>query len=58
MPGAQDGILELGALELELGGTLPGARIPYRTHGELSPSRDNAILFPHMYSGSTASLDW
>ena len=29
----------------------------YRTHGELSAPRDNAILFPHMYSGSPASLD-
>ena len=31
--------------------------LAYRTHGELSPARDNAILFPHMYSGSPASLD-
>jgi homoserine O-acetyltransferase len=29
----------------------------YRTHGALSSARDNAILFPHMYSGSPASLD-
>ena len=42
-----DASLELGNLELELGGTLPGARLAYRTHGTLSPERDNAILFPH-----------
>jgi len=29
----------------------------YRTHGALDSARDNAILFPHMYSGSPASLD-
>jgi homoserine O-acetyltransferase len=57
VPGAHDGVLELGDLELELGGTLAGARLAYRTHGALSPERDNAILFPHMYSGSPASLD-
>jgi homoserine O-acetyltransferase len=54
---AQDETLELGDIELELGGVLPAARLGYRTHGTLAPERDNAILFPHMYSGSPASLD-
>ena len=35
----------------------PGARLAYRTHGTLSATRDNAVLFPHMYSGTQASLD-
>ena len=52
-----DASLELGNLELELGGTLPGARLGYRTHGTLSPERDNAILFAHQYSATPASLD-
>jgi homoserine O-acetyltransferase len=52
-----DAILELGDLQLELGGVIPGARLGYRTHGTLAPERDNAVLFPHMYSGSPASLD-
>ncbi|MBV8735106.1 MAG: alpha/beta fold hydrolase [Solirubrobacterales bacterium] len=52
-----DGILELGDLELELGGVIPAARLAYRTHGTLAPRRDNAILFAHMYSGTPASLD-
>ena len=50
-------MFELGDLELELGGRIPDARLAYRTHGSLSPARDNAILFPHMYSGTPASLD-
>jgi homoserine O-acetyltransferase/O-succinyltransferase len=54
---AADEILELGVFELELGGVIPSARLGYRTHGTLSPDRDNAILFPHMYSGTPASLD-
>ncbi len=36
---------------------IPAARLGYRTHGTLAPERDNAVLFPHMYSGSPASLD-
>jgi homoserine O-acetyltransferase/O-succinyltransferase len=53
----EDHLFELGELELEPGGTLSDARLAYRTHGSLSPARDNAILFPHMYSGTPASLD-
>ncbi|MGI8607584.1 MAG: alpha/beta fold hydrolase [Gaiellaceae bacterium] len=52
-----DHVFELGELELELGGTLADARLAYRTQGTLSVARDNAILFPHMYSGTPASLD-
>jgi len=54
---ARDETFELGRLELELGGTLANARIAYRTHGSLSAARDNAIVFPHMYSATPASLD-
>jgi len=54
---ASDETLELGDLGLELGGTLPAARLGYRTHGTLSADGDNAVLFPHMYSGTPSSLD-
>jgi homoserine O-acetyltransferase len=54
---ALDATLELGDLELELGGVLREARLAYRTHGTLARERDNAILFAHMYSGTPASLD-
>ena len=53
----EDHVLALGDLRLELGGTLTGARLAYRTHGTLLPTRDNAVLFPHMYSGTQTSLD-
>src|SRR5437867_1405566 len=52
-----DAIFELGDLELELGGTLRAGQVSYRTHGTLAPARDNAILFPNMYSCTPASLD-
>ena len=51
------GAFDLPDFELELGGTLPAARLVYRTHGTLSAARDNAVLFPHQYSGTPASLD-
>jgi homoserine O-acetyltransferase/O-succinyltransferase len=53
----EDHLFELGELELDLGGTLPDAQLAFRTHGSLATARDNAILFPHMYSGTPASLD-
>jgi len=49
-------VFELGDLELEGGGVLPAARLQYTTHGTLSAARDNAVLFPHMYSGTPSSL--
>jgi homoserine O-acetyltransferase/O-succinyltransferase len=52
-----DGTLELGDLELELGGVIERAQLSYRTHGTLAAERDNAILFAHMYSGTARSLD-
>jgi homoserine O-acetyltransferase len=54
---AADATFDLGDLELERGGVIPAAQLAYRTHGALAADRDNAILFPHMYSGKPASLD-
>ena len=48
---------ELGAFKLESGEILPGARLAYKTLGVLNKARNNAILFPHMYSGTSASME-
>jgi len=50
-------VFELGDLELESGAALPRARLLYKTHGSLNPARDNAILYPHMYSGTPSSVE-
>lgn len=50
-------VFELGDFKLECGVTLPSARLLYKTHGTLNEARDNAILFPHMYSGTSSSLE-
>ena len=48
---------DLGDFPLAKGGTLRGARLSYKTHGRLNASKSNAILFPHMYSGSPMHME-
>jgi homoserine O-acetyltransferase len=50
-------IFELGDFTLESAVTLPNAKLAYRTLGTLSPAKDNAILFPHMYSGTHLHME-
>lgn len=47
----------LGDFPLESGETLPDAVMGYRTWGRLSPARDNAIVLPSYYSGTSASYE-
>src|SRR3982075_2212501 len=49
--------LELGDFELQSGMRLPNAKLAYKTHGTLSEAKDNAILFPHMYSGTPRDME-
>lgn len=47
----------LGDFELEEGETLRDCRIAYTTFGELNDAKDNAVLFPHMYSGTSKDME-
>jgi len=49
--------LDLGRFEFEMGASLPNARLAYKTHGQLNAAKDNAILFPHMYSGTPLAME-
>ena len=49
--------LELGDFSLIQGATLKDAKLAYRTHGTLNANKDNAILFPHMWSGTSKSME-
>ena len=49
--------LDLGDFVLESGETLLNAKLAYKTHGTLNAAKDNAILFPHMWSGTSASME-
>lgn len=44
---------EVGPLDLERGGHLPGVVIAYETWGELNAARDNAVLIEHALTGDS-----
>lgn len=50
-------LFDLGDFELEDGGTIRGLKLAYATIGNLSANRDNAILFPSWYSGTSKILE-
>jgi homoserine O-acetyltransferase len=54
----QSGKFALGELTLQSGKTLPGAVLSWKTHGTLSPSRDNVVLYPTSYSARHPDLEW
>ena len=49
---------ELGDFALELGETLPHARVLYVTHGTLNADRSNAVLIPSWYGGDHHGYDF
>ena len=48
---------DLGDFELSSRITLPKARLAFKTHGFLNESKSNAILFPHMWSGTSKAME-
>ena len=49
--------LELGDFPLISGEVLFNAKLAYKTLGVLGENKDNVILFPHMWSGTSASME-
>ncbi len=50
-------VFELGNFTLECGITLPNAVMSYKTHGTLSPEKDNVIVFPCFLGGGPEALE-
>jgi homoserine O-acetyltransferase len=50
-------LIGIGKLELEEGGVLPSCQLAVATHGALNASRDNAILVPTWYSGTSKIME-
>ena len=48
---------DIGTLELEEGGTLRGCKLAVATHGTLNAAKDNAILVPTWYSGTSKIIE-
>jgi len=51
-------IFELGDVTLQHGATLRGAKLAYKTYGELNADRTNAIVYPTWYSGRHWDNEW
>ncbi|MCB1740324.1 MAG: alpha/beta fold hydrolase [Gammaproteobacteria bacterium] len=49
---------ELGDLSLQCGRVLPQAKLVYKTYGELSPARDNVVLYPTSYGAQHEDIEW
>src|SRR6201995_4000095 len=47
----------IGALELEDGGHIPDCQLAVATHGTLNAAKDNAILVPTWYSGTSKIME-
>jgi homoserine O-acetyltransferase/O-succinyltransferase len=45
-------VFDLGEFELQSGKVFPGARLAYRTYGELNAARDNVVVLPTFYTGT------
>lgn len=50
-------IFNAGNFELEHGGLIRDLKIAFATHGTLSSAKDNVILFPTWYSGTSKVLE-
>ena len=48
---------DVGNLELEEGGTLRNCKLAYATFGDLNAAKNNAILIPTWYSGTTKIME-
>lgn len=49
-------LIDIGALELEEGGTIASCKLAVATHGTLNAAKDNAILVPTWYSGTSKMM--
>ncbi|MCU1585654.1 MAG: putative homoserine O-acetyltransferase [Microbacteriaceae bacterium] len=54
----ENGVLELGDLEVERGGVIRDARLSWQTHGTLNAARDNVIVYPCSYGATHSDLSW
>lgn len=51
-------LFDLGDVTLQHGATLRGAKLAYKTYGELNADKTNAVVFPTWYSGRHWDNEW
>jgi homoserine O-acetyltransferase len=54
----QEGVFSLGDLPVEKGGMIRDAKLVWKTHGTLSPAKDNVILYPASYGATHRDMEW
>ncbi len=54
----QQGVYEAGDVTLQSGAILRRAKLSWKTHGTLSPARDNVIVYPTSYGAQHPDLAW
>lgn len=54
----ETGTFALGDVATLNGTTIPGAVLSWKTHGTLSPARDNVVLYPTSYSAQHQEVEW
>jgi homoserine O-acetyltransferase len=54
----QQGCFDAGDLTVQSGACLAKARLSWKTHGTLSPNRDNVIVYPTSYGAQHTDLEW
>src|SRR5690349_25138930 len=54
----QRGSFNAGTLHLQTGAHLPDAMLSWKTHGTLSPARDNVVVYPTSYGAQHPDLEW
>ena len=50
-------IYNLGDFKLEDGGIIPDLKLAYTTHGELNSAKDNVIVIPTWFSGTSKDYE-
>ena len=54
----QSGEFRLGDFKVQSGETIRDARLVWKSHGRLSPARDNVVLYPCSYGAKHEDLEW
>ena len=50
-------LFEMESFDLEDGGRIRSCKLAYATHGTLSPAKDNVVLMPTWYSGTSKIME-
>ena len=50
-------LIDIGRLDLEEGSSIENCKLAVATHGRLNPAKDNAILVPTWYSGTSKIME-